>query len=805
MTKEDLIKELGILKQQYDSLKESYQEQILALEKKNAALKSNEEYFRIIFEKSTVGISITQSDGTIRANDAFCNMLGYTKEELEGSKWQEITYADDIDNNKKITESILSGDSSSARWEKRYIHKDGHIVWADISTVIQRDSEGRHLFFITTIQDISGRIHANELLHEREIIYHNLLDKLPDGVYKSTHAGKFVEVNPAMVDMLGYETKEELMEIDIPTQLYFEPGERESEILEEKYVEMGIYRLKKKDGSEIWVEDHGWYVLDDNRNVIFHEGIMRDVTDRKKTEEELSRQKNFFEQLFMQSSLSTQILDPEGWCERINPKLSEIFGVEPQHIEGKLYNIFKDESIIQGGVIPYLEKTFYEGKPSEWEVYFDIGLAAESQNIEVKEKKKVWYSNRAYPIFDDKGKVINVIIQHQDITDKKHAERELIEAKEHAEESDRLKSAFLANMSHEIRTPMNGILGFAELLKTPNLTGDQQQEYINMINKSGYRMLNIINDIVDISKIESGLMQVTHAEANINDQLKYIHALFMSEAESKGIELSFKNGLSDEECIIISDREKIYAILTNLVKNAVKFSNRGSIEFGYIEKGEFIEFFVKDTGLGIPQNRRKAIFDRFVQADLNDTRAFQGAGLGLSISKSYVEMLGGKIWVESEEGKGSAFYFTIPNNPAPRIKVNGQNKNLPDDAVQQIKKLKVLIVEDDETSQLLISFAIRKLCSEVIKVTTGIAAVEACRKNPDIDLVLMDLKMPIMDGYEATRKIRKFNKEVVIIAQSAFGMVDDREKAIETGCNDYIAKPLNIALLKELILKHFVI
>jgi len=308
ITKEDLIKEFGILKQQYDSLKESYDEQIRVLEKKNAALKSNEEYFRIIFEKSTVGISITEPDGTIRANDAFSNLLGYTKEELEGWKWQVITYVDDIENNKKINESILSGNLSSSRWEKRYIHKDGQIVWADISTVIQRDSEGRPLFFISTIQDISRRIQANELLRESEVIYRNLLDKLPDGVYKSTHAGKFVEVNPAMVAMLGYESKEDLMGIDIPTQLYFEPSERESEILEEKYVEMGIYRMKKKDGSEIWVEDHGWYVLDDNRNVIFHEGILRDVTDRKKTEEEFSRQKNFFEQLFMQSSQAPKYL-----------------------------------------------------------------------------------------------------------------------------------------------------------------------------------------------------------------------------------------------------------------------------------------------------------------------------------------------------------------------------------------------------------------------------------------------------------------------------------------------------------------
>jgi hypothetical protein len=380
--------------------------------------------------------------------------------------------------------------------------------------------------------------------------------------------------------------------------------------------------------------------------------------------------------------------------------------------------------------------------------------------------------------------------------------KELLKAKEQAEESDRLKSAFLANMSHEIRTPMNGILGFAELLKEPDLTGEEQQNYIRIIQKSGARMLNIINDIVDISRIEAGLMKLEIQESNVNEQIEYIYTFFKPEVETKGMKLSINIPLPAKEAILKTDREKVYAILTNLVKNAIKYSNEGTIEIGYIKKDTSLEFYVKDTGIGIPNDRLDAIFERFIQADIPDQFAQQGAGLGLSITKAYIEMLGGKIWVKSQKGIGSTFYFTLPYNAAPTKETSVQ-QIVPSEKIDKFRKLKILIAEDDKVSEMLMDLTIKMFGKEILKASTGLKAIEACKKNPDIDLVMMDIRMPDMGGYEATRQIREFNKEVVIIAQTAYGLSGDCEKAIEAGCNDYISKPINKAELLLLIQKYF--
>ncbi|PIQ30269.1 MAG: hypothetical protein COW63_10200 [Bacteroidetes bacterium CG18_big_fil_WC_8_21_14_2_50_41_14] len=395
---------------------------------------------------------------------------------------------------------------------------------------------------------------------------------------------------------------------------------------------------------------------------------------------------------------------------------------------------------------------------------------------------------------------------------------ELRIAKEKAEESDLQKSAFLANMSHEIRTPMNGILGFTELLKESDLPGKNQKKYVEIIEKSGVRMLNVINDIICISKVESNQMEVSISETNVNEQVEYIYNFFNPEVEKKGVRLILRKGLSSDQSVINTDAEKLYAILTNLVKNAIKFTNEGTIEFGYklvpMIHEPSIQFYVKDTGSGIQPQQQKIIFNRFRQGSDIHSGVREGAGLGLSISKAYVEMLGGKIWVESgsdsnqlEEGRGSTFFFTIPYKKIHNEQIRINNTGIIDKSNAQtqsiVKQLKLLIIEDDPTSTMFASIVLKDISGEILTAGNGVDGLNICRKNPDIDLILMDVKMPQMDGYEVTKQIRAFNKEVIIIAQTAYGLAGDREKAIEAGCNDYISKPINRIELREMIDKYF--
>jgi PAS domain S-box-containing protein len=496
------------------------------------------------------------------------------------------------------------------------------------------------------------------------------------------------------------------------------------------------------------------------------------------------------------------------------------------HLSEERYRVLTDN-------IPYpIIVSTYQGELLFINSYAEQYFGISSNNLKERNTKEFWVNNKNRSEYMDeleqKGKIQNrevelnsrndgiktvllssnrIVYQGQDtvfsvfndITEQKNARTVLIQAKEKAEENERLKSAFLSNMSHEIRTPMNSIIGFAELLKEPNLAGETQQEFIGIIEKSGERLLSTINNIIDFSKIESGMVSVNSNKSNINEQIEFTYTFFKPEVEGKGLQFFVEKGLTLSEAFIYTDFEKIFAILVNLIKNAIKFCDKGAIEFGYKKKGKYLEFYVKDTGIGVPGNRQKAIFERFVQADISDTRAFQGSGLGLSISKSYAEMLDGEMWLKSEEGKGSTFYFTIPYHPVEEEELPIKNTVIEKDKEVHSKKLKVLIAEDDEPSRDLLAKRIEKLSREILYARTGVEAVAACSENNDLDLILMDIKMPEMDGHEATRQIRQFNKEIIIIAQTSYGFASDRVKAIEAGCNDYISKPINYNALYEFI------
>ena len=321
---------------------------------------------------------------------------------------------------------------------------------------------------------------------------------------------------------------------------------------------------------------------------------------------------------------------------------------------------------------------------------------------------------------------------------------ELEIARKRVEESNRLKTVFLQNMSHEIRTPMNGILGFLELMKEPDTDEDQRHQYMDVINKSGKRLLDTITNIIEISKIESGQAIPRLSEVDTVELIHYLYFFFRPQAEEKGLSLELAGYMEGDGAVIETDHHLLESILTNLIHNAIKFTREGKVEFGNYREGNRLVFFVRDTGIGIPEDRHEAVFDPFVQADLNMIRQHEGSGLGLSIVKAYVEMLGGSVRLDSEAGRGSAFRFTVPYKSVAR-KNEAQEKNT---TVLPGKKLNILVAEDDEFSYQYLETILNHPGYRLLRTTNGKDTIREVRENPDISLVQMDIKMPLMNGLD---------------------------------------------------------
>ena len=376
---------------------------------------------------------------------------------------------------------------------------------------------------------------------------------------------------------------------------------------------------------------------------------------------------------------------------------------------------------------------------------------------------------------------------------------ELENQKNKAEESDKMKSAFLANMSHEIRTPMNGILGFAELLKNNTYSVEKQAQFIGIIQQSGNRMLETINNIIDVSKLESGLEKLSIRQVDIKKIIHELIDFFSIEAKSKNLNLTLVEDSNNLTQSFFTDEYKLNSILTNLIKNALKFTKEGYIEVSYKINNDFVEFTIKDSGIGIPYNKQISIFDQFVQADFSHSSGFEGSGLGLSISKGYVNLLNGFIKLESTEGEGTTFITQIPNaidknKIVETIKVKQEETKI-------AKKHNFIIAEDDETSFFFLEQLLESSSNRIVRAKDGIEAVEKIKEYPDTSIILMDIKMPKLNGFEATEKIRKFNTTVYIIAQSAYTQDSFQAKSAEVGCNAFISKPIEKQKLYNLIAK----
>jgi len=402
-------------------------------------------------------------------------------------------------------------------------------------------------------------------------------------------------------------------------------------------------------------------------------------------------------------------------------------------------------------------------------------------------------------IYDEQGNPVRMSGAIQDITELKKTENELI-AKEKAEESDQLKTEFINNMSHEIRTPMNGIMGFSEMLSNNGLSDKKRANFVKIIQNSGQQLINIIDDILEISKLGTKQVKVIESDVCLNDVLLGSFSTFDIKAKEHKTPLYLKKALSDKQSTIRTDKTKLNKVLSNLLENALKFTNEGFIELGYQLKNDNIELYVKDTGIGIDKSKHETIFERFSQAEKELSKNVGGLGLGLSIAKENAELLGGSIHLKSKEGEGSTFFVTIPYKPV--YKFNDTEKT------KRESKYTLLIAEDEEVNYLYLETLLKDVIGLdciIIHVTNGIDAIEACKENKTIDLVLMDLKMPVMNGFEATKQLKELYPDLPIIAQSAYSTIKEKEQAVEAGCDDFISKPIHQEFFKRILDKYLII
>ncbi|MDT8285252.1 MAG: PAS domain S-box protein, partial [Thermovirgaceae bacterium] len=495
-------------------------------------------------------------------------------------------------------------------------------------------------------------------------------------------------------------------------------------------------------------------------------GVGRNITELKQAEDKLK----LLSHSIQQNPVSIIITDKEGKIEYVNPAFCDHTGYETEEVIGK------NPKILNSGYHP--ESFFAE--------LWDTILSGKNWRNEIKNKKKngelFWEDVVISPILNEKNEINHFTSIRENVTEKKKMIKDLILEKERAEMSDKLKSVFLANMSHEIRTPMNGIMGFIDLLQKQDLNRDTRTNYLNIIRKSSLRLLNTLNDIIEISKIEAGQVGLLEENFHLSGVLQYFYDFHKLEARQKGLTFLLKNDLTPDTDLIKADKHKMESILDNFIKNAIKFTSDGSIEMGSEIRGGKLVLYVRDTGSGIPVDRLESIFERFVQADLMTTKAYEGSGLGLAICKAYADMLGGTVSVESKVGKGSVFYFTLPLDKKDELADEQEDINQPvTSSDKAFEGLTVLIAEDDALSVLYLKALLEEQCKTLLVAGTGNRAIEKVRDNPNIDLVLMDVSMPVMSGTDTLKLIRGRYPDLKVVAQSAHALRGDRERFLGEG------------------------
>lgn len=705
-------------------------------------------------------------------------------------------HPDDQEKVLSVLNSMNFKKTSNFDYEYRIIRPDKEVRWICAKSLPVIDNKGEIIRRVGIARDITQKKTSQE---EKNLLA-EMLDIAPNSITIHDNQGNFLYANQKTFELHGYSSEEfmaiNLHKLDVPESSE-KIAERIKAIQESGNAKFEVEHFKK-DGSKIPLEV--FVRLVDWMGSQAMLSIATDISERKKFLSELSQAQKvtnqslqFYKGTFEKAAVGIAHILPNGCFIKVNNKFCEITGYSTQELIGKSYkDITPPEDIEKENL--FIQKVYSK----------EIDSFIVEKRYFHKKGHIIWVLLCSNVVRDSEDNIEFAICTISDITDRIIIQEDLITSKEKAEKANRLKTEFLNNMSHEIRTPMNGIIGFSELLVEPGLSEEKRAYYAKIVQNSSLQLLHIIDDILEISILETKQNILKEEPFYLNDLLMELFSIFNLKSKERNIPLYIKKGFNDAESRVVSDKTKLSKILSNLLENALKYTNEGHIEMGYYVKANNLVLYVKDTGIGISPQNHEIIFERFSQEEKEISQSRGGLGLGLSISKESAKLLGGDITLESEKGRGSTFYVTIPFKAARDIFNNRLDSSLKPTTTSK-RSYTVLIAEDEEVNYLFLEALFKRekrINFNIIHSKTGREAVDICTGDNNIDLVLMDLKMPKMSGLEATQHIKYARPNLPIIAQTAYSTCEEKELALKYGCDDFISKPINKERLFELINKY---
>ncbi len=777
-------------------------------------LQASEERYRTLFDGVPAGLYRTTPEGRIiDTNLCQVQMLGYPSRQDLLAVNSAMLYEEPED---RVKWRALMEEHGLVRdFQVRFRRYDGTVIWVNDTARAVKDAQGHTLYYEGSIEDITERKraeaelrayqeHLEELvaartaeLRQSEERYRTLFDGVPIALYRSRPDGKPMVLNQAALQMLGYADQQEaLMAIDT-ADLYVDPADRaqwQLLIEQEGIVRDFETRLYRRDGTIIWINDTARVVRDEQGQVLYYEGSFEDITRRKQYELEILRRKEYYEALFVNNPVAVVTADLKGDIVSWNPMAEKLFGYTPEQVIGRnLDEVVANDPSIRAEAVGYTNQVL------------TMGRVRATVRRTRKDGSLVDVDLLSLPVIVSGERVGFVAIYH-DITDLQRARRD-------AEAASQAKTAFLANMSHELRTPLNAILGFSQLMDRDPKLSSQHREYLGIINRSGEHLLALINDVLEMSKIEAGKVTLQEKSYDLHRQLDSLEDEFRLRADQKGLTLTFTRDANVPQ-YIVTDEGKLAQVLGNLLGNAVKFTTEGSVTLRVTARPQAhpsqpqrrtLHFEVQDTGPGIAPEELLTIFDAFVQSETGRS-AQEGTGLGLTISRQFVQLMGGELSVQSQLGQGSRFHFDIEVGLAAPDAVQTVRAR----SVRQVVALapdqptyRILVADDQDATRHLLIALLAPLGFEMQEAVDGQQAIELARSwHPH--LIWMDMRMPTMDGYQATQRIKAMAKgePPVIIALTASAFERDRERILAAGCDDFVRKPFRQEEIFETLAKH---